>query len=134
MMNTIEITILGRGGQGAQVGAQMLAAAFFRAGWEVQAFASYGGERRGAPVTAAVRVSDSAIHLRCDVAHPQYALVLDPSLAATVAAPHHDSLTGGSRGVEGRHGAAWEARASGSIGGPSSPTFARMRAASRRRQ
>jgi 2-oxoacid:acceptor oxidoreductase gamma subunit (pyruvate/2-ketoisovalerate family) len=80
----LELRIHGRGGQGAQVGCQILAGAFFRAGRWVQAFASYGGERRGAPVTAAVRLDDAPIHLRCDVERADVALVLDPTLLAGI--------------------------------------------------
>jgi 2-oxoacid:acceptor oxidoreductase gamma subunit (pyruvate/2-ketoisovalerate family) len=76
----LEVRIHGRGGQGAQVGCQILAAALFRAGRHVQAFAAYGGERRGAPVTAFVRADDRPIRLRCDIERPGHALVLDPTL------------------------------------------------------
>ncbi len=75
-----EITIHGRGGQGAQIAAQILAGAFFRSGHEVQAFAAYGGERRGAPVTAYVRVATERIHVRADIDRANHALVLDASL------------------------------------------------------
>jgi 2-oxoacid:acceptor oxidoreductase gamma subunit (pyruvate/2-ketoisovalerate family) len=81
----LEIRIHGRGGQGAQVACQMLASAFFRAGRQVQAFAAYGGERRGAPVTASLRVDDQPIRLRCDIERADYALVLDPTLLADLA-------------------------------------------------
>ena len=76
----VEVRIHGRGGQGAQVGCQILAGAFFRSGRQVQAFAAYGGERRGAPVTAFVRADDRPIRLRCDIERPRYALVLDPTM------------------------------------------------------
>lgn len=76
----LEIRIHGRGGQGAQVACQILADAFVRAGSWVQAFAAYGGERRGAPVTAFLRVDDEPIRLRCDIERPDYLLVLDPTL------------------------------------------------------
>lgn len=78
----LEIRIHGRGGQGAQVACQILAAAFFRAGAWVQAFAAYGGERRGAPVTASLRVDARQIRLRCDVTEADHLLVLDPTLLA----------------------------------------------------
>jgi len=78
----LEIRIHGRGGQGAQVGCQILAEAFFRAGLWVQAFAAYGGERRGAPVTAFLRVDDRPIRIRCDIEQPHHALVLDRTLLA----------------------------------------------------
>ena len=57
----LEIRIHGRGGQGAQVACQILADAFFRQGAWVQAFTAYGGERRGAPVIASLRVADAPI-------------------------------------------------------------------------
>ena len=76
----LELRIHGRGGQGAQVACQILAEAFFREGAWVQAFAAYGGERRGAPVTASLRVDDEPIRLRCDVEHPHHLIVLDPTL------------------------------------------------------
>jgi pyruvate ferredoxin oxidoreductase gamma subunit len=76
----LELRIHGRGGQGAQVACQILADAFFREGAWVQAFAAYGGERRGAPVTASLRVADAPIRLRCDVEHPAHLIVLDPTL------------------------------------------------------
>ena len=48
----LQIVIQGRGGQGAQTAGNLLAAAFFAAGQEVQCFASYGGARRGTPVNS----------------------------------------------------------------------------------
>jgi 2-oxoacid:acceptor oxidoreductase gamma subunit (pyruvate/2-ketoisovalerate family) len=90
----LEIRIHGRGGQGAQVGCQMLAAAFFRAGREVQAFAAYGGERRGAPVTAFLRVDDRPIRVRCDIEQASHAIVLDTGLlgALTPGMLHDDAV------------------------------------------
>ncbi len=76
----LEVRIHGRGGQGAQVACQILAGALFRSGRYVQAFAAYGGERRGAPVTAFVRADDRPIRLRCDIERPQHILVLDPTM------------------------------------------------------
>jgi Pyruvate/2-oxoacid:ferredoxin oxidoreductase gamma subunit len=46
----IEVKISGRGGQGAVLASQILAAAFFETGMWVQSFPSFGAERRGAPV------------------------------------------------------------------------------------
>jgi 2-oxoacid:acceptor oxidoreductase gamma subunit (pyruvate/2-ketoisovalerate family) len=76
----LEVRIHGRGGQGAQVACQILAGALHRSGRFVQAFAAYGGERRGAPVTAFVRADDRPIRLRSDIERPQHLLVLDPTL------------------------------------------------------
>ena len=78
----LEIRIHGRGGQGAQIACQILADAFFRGGAWVQAFAAYGGERRGAPVTASLRVDGAPIRLRCDVERPRHLIVADPTLLA----------------------------------------------------
>lgn len=76
----LEIRFHGRGGQGAQVGCQILASAFFKTGHWVQAFAAYGGERRGAPVTAFLRVADRPIKVRSDIERPHHVIVLDPTL------------------------------------------------------
>lgn len=80
----IEIRIHGRGGQGAQVASHILARAASKEGKYSQAFAVFGGERRGAPVLAYVRISDKAILLRCQVYEPGYVLVLDPALPKIV--------------------------------------------------
>jgi len=76
----LEVRIHGRGGQGAQVACQILAGALFRSGRHVQAFAAYGGERRGAPVTAFVRADERPIRLRCDIERPHHVLVLDATM------------------------------------------------------
>ena len=52
----IEIRIHGRGGQGAVIASQILAQAAFREGMHVQAFPAFGSERRGAAVTAFLRL------------------------------------------------------------------------------
>ena len=54
------IRIDGRGGQGAVLASKILAQAFYRQGFSVQAFPAFGMERRGAPVSAYVRVDDQA--------------------------------------------------------------------------
>lgn len=76
----LEIRIQGRGGQGAQVAGQILATAFFREGKYIQSFASYGGARRGTPVSAFLRVDDKPITLRCDIENPDAILCFDSSL------------------------------------------------------
>jgi pyruvate ferredoxin oxidoreductase gamma subunit len=62
----LEIIIQGRGGQGAQTAGNLLAMAFFAQGKQVQAFASYGGARRGTPVSSFLRVDDRPVRLRAD--------------------------------------------------------------------
>jgi len=75
-----EILIIGRGGQGAQTAGNQLARAFFAEGRFVQTFATYGGARRGTPVTASIRADDSPIRLRCDIERADAALCFDDTL------------------------------------------------------
>ena len=81
-----EIRIHGRGGQGSVVLAQLLAVAAFRDGKFCQAFPYLGGggERRGAPVQAFVRLSDRPLRLRTKVHQPDYVIVQDPTLYEVV--------------------------------------------------
>lgn len=76
----LEMAIMGRGGQGAQTAGILLARAFYAEGKYVQSFASYGGARRGTPVSAFVRVDESPIRLRCNVEKPDAILYFDDSL------------------------------------------------------
>lgn len=80
-----EIRFHGRGGQGAVVGSELLAHAFFVEDRYVQAFPSFGVERRGAPVTAFCRIDEGPIHLRNQIYTPDHVVVLDASLLETVA-------------------------------------------------
>ncbi len=75
-----ELRIHGRGGQGAVVASKLLAAALFREGMWVQSFPAFGVERRGAPVTAFLRIASERILLRCEVTEPDDLIVLDPTL------------------------------------------------------
>ena len=81
----IEIRFHGRGGQGAVIGSELLAHAFFIEGKFVQAFPAFGVERRGAPVTAFCRIDDKHINLRNQIYKPDHVVVLDFSLLATTA-------------------------------------------------
>ncbi|MBX3643435.1 MAG: 2-oxoacid:acceptor oxidoreductase family protein [Rubrivivax sp.] len=76
----LQIVIQGRGGQGAQTAGNLLAAAFFAAGRQVQCFASYGGARRGTPVSSMLRVDERPIRLRCDIDRADAVLCFDASL------------------------------------------------------
>lgn len=75
-----EIVILGRGGQGAQTAGNLLAQAFFAEGKYVQTFATYGGARRGTPVTSSLRVDDQPIRLRSNIECATALLCFDQSL------------------------------------------------------
>lgn len=76
----IEVRIHGRGGQGNVVAAYLLAIAAFEIGRHCQAFPNFGAERRGAPVTAFVRIADRPIRRRCQVAAPAFLVVQDEGL------------------------------------------------------
>ena len=79
-----ELRIHGRGGQGAVIASKILAVAIFREGRWVQSFPAFGVERRGAPVTAFLRIADSQIQLRCEIVAPDDLIVLDPTLLEAV--------------------------------------------------
>jgi pyruvate ferredoxin oxidoreductase gamma subunit len=81
-----EIRIHGRGGQGSVVTAEILAIAAFEDGKFSQAFPYLGGggDRRGAPVQAFLRLSDQPIRLRSKIHTPDYVLVQDPTLIQEV--------------------------------------------------
>jgi len=89
-VNVLQIIIQGRGGQGAQTAGNLLAMAFFAEGKQVQAFASYGGARRGTPVSSFIRVDDRPVRLRCDIERADAILCFDASLlqGALLAAAH----------------------------------------------
>ena len=76
----LQIIVQGRGGQGAQTAGNLLAMAFFAQGRQVQCFASYGGARRGTPVSSYLRVDDRPIRLRCDIERADAILCFDASL------------------------------------------------------
>lgn len=79
-----EIRFHGRGGQGAVIGSEVLAHAFFHEGRYVQAFPAFGVERRGAPVTAFCRIDSKPIHLRNQIYQPDHVVVLDASMVGSV--------------------------------------------------
>jgi pyruvate ferredoxin oxidoreductase gamma subunit len=76
----LQIIIQGRGGQGAQTAGNLLATAFFAEGRQVQSFATYGGARRGTPVSSFIRVDDRPIRVRCDIERADAILCFDASL------------------------------------------------------
>jgi 2-oxoacid:acceptor oxidoreductase gamma subunit (pyruvate/2-ketoisovalerate family) len=79
-----ELRIHGRGGQGAVIASKVLAVAIFREGRWVQSFPAFGVERRGAPVTAFLRIADARIRLRCEITEPDDLIVLDPTLVEAI--------------------------------------------------
>ena len=89
----LQIIIQGRGGQGAQTAGNLLATAFFDQGRQVQSFATYGGARRGTPVSSFIRIDDRPIRVRCDIERADAILCFDASLLAgpLLAAAHADT-------------------------------------------
>lgn len=76
----LQFIIQGRGGQGAQLAGDILANVFFQEGKYVQAYATYGGARRGTAVSSFIRVDDNPIRLRCNIEDPDVIVCFDPSL------------------------------------------------------
>ncbi|MFH1226262.1 MAG: pyruvate ferredoxin oxidoreductase subunit gamma, partial [bacterium] len=74
----------GRGGQGTVTAAELIAIAAFSDGWSVQAFPSFGVERRGAPVEAYVRLAKKFIKLRSQVYSPDFIIIQDSTLIGSV--------------------------------------------------
>jgi 2-oxoacid:acceptor oxidoreductase gamma subunit (pyruvate/2-ketoisovalerate family) len=80
----VGIRFHGRGGQGAVVASKILAHAYFKQGLYVQAFPSFGMERKGAAVSAFVRLDSLPIVERGDIKNPDVVIVLDSSLLRKV--------------------------------------------------
>ncbi|MFH1153982.1 MAG: 2-oxoacid:acceptor oxidoreductase family protein [Pseudomonadota bacterium] len=75
----IEVRFHGRGGQGAVMASRILANAFVRTGRYGASFPMFGFERRGAPVTAFGRFSDTPVREKTQIYNPDILVVLDPS-------------------------------------------------------
>lgn len=80
----IEIRFHGRGGQGAVVASKIMANAVFLDGKYSQSFPAFGVERRGAPVTAFLRVDGKPIRLRTEIDEPDHLVILDQILIEQV--------------------------------------------------
>lgn len=76
----IEIRFHGRGGQGAVTAAELMAQAAIVEKNYAQGFPNFGPERRGAPVTAFLRISNAPIYSREKIDKPDVVVVLDASL------------------------------------------------------
>jgi len=80
----IELRFHSRGGQGGVVAGKILSVAAFLEGRYVQAFPTFGVERRAAPVMAFVRIDDKPILLRTQIYTPDHLVILDQSLIQTM--------------------------------------------------
>jgi 2-oxoacid:acceptor oxidoreductase gamma subunit (pyruvate/2-ketoisovalerate family) len=80
-----EVIWHGRGGQGVVVAAQILAESAYLHGFKgVTSAPTFGPERRGAPLTASTRISDTPVRTFSQIAKADIAVVLDPSLLDVV--------------------------------------------------
>jgi 2-oxoacid:acceptor oxidoreductase gamma subunit (pyruvate/2-ketoisovalerate family) len=80
----IELRFHSRGGQGGVVAGKLLAVAVFKENRHVQAFPTFGVERRSAPVMAFVRIDEQPIRVRNQIYEPDHVVVLDASLLQTL--------------------------------------------------
>ena len=80
----IEIRFHGRGGQGSVVASKILAISIFLDGKYSQSFPAFGVERRGAPVTAFLRVDNKPVRIRTEIYEPDHIVILDPLLVDQV--------------------------------------------------
>lgn len=82
-LELIKIVIHGRGGQGAVTACEILAEAAYLSGnfKDVQAYPSFGAERRGAPVQAYAKLSrKNTIWDRSQIYHPNILIIFDESV------------------------------------------------------
>ena len=75
-----EIRLHGRGGAGVVMASEILARAFLKEGKRAISMPSFGPERRGAPVTAFVRIAESPIREKTHVYSPDCLIVMDSDL------------------------------------------------------
>jgi len=80
-----EVIWHGRGGQGVVLAAQILAESAYLQGFKgVTSAPTFGPERRGAPLTASTRISDTPIRTFSQIEKADISVVLDPSLFSAV--------------------------------------------------
>ena len=75
-----KIRLHGRGGQGIKLAAHILGRAAFLSGFQVQSFAVYGAERRGAPLESFVRMDTKEILERGYIFDPDFVICVDDTL------------------------------------------------------
>ena len=88
-LGLIKIVLLGRGGMGIVTACEIIAEAAYLSGnfVDVQAYPSFGAERRGAPVQAYVKLSRTEkIYDRAQIENPNILIVFDDSVLTKEAA------------------------------------------------
>lgn len=91
--DTISIVIIGRGGMGAVTACEIIAEAAYLSGnfIDVQAYPTFGTERRGTPVQAFAKLSrKDKIWDRAAIEHPAIIIVLDETVLNQVIASSID--------------------------------------------
>ncbi|MBA7642301.1 NADH-dependent phenylglyoxylate dehydrogenase subunit gamma [subsurface metagenome] len=78
-----EIRVHGRGGQGVVMAVRILASALVLEGKYAASFPMFGSERRGAPVTAFLRIDEKHIREKTQIYEPNCLVVVDPNLIKT---------------------------------------------------
>ena len=76
----LEMALRGRGGQGVVTAGELMVKAMVIEGKYAQSIPFYGGERRGAPVSSFLRLSDQPIFLHSHISNPDGVAVFDSSL------------------------------------------------------
>ena len=89
----IEVRFHGRGGQGAVTAGELMVNAMNYEGKWAQSFPFFGGERRGAPVMAFLRIDEQRIWLHQQIYEPDCCVVLDQGLVVSI--PWMDGLKEG---------------------------------------
>ena len=79
-----EIRMHGRGGQGAVMGAEILAKALLKEDKYAVTIPAFGFERRGAPVVAYLKFDDKQIRQHTNVRFPNIVICIDPTLPNSV--------------------------------------------------
>lgn len=79
-----EIRLHGRGGQGTVKASEIIVVAAVSKGFYANSIPYFGFERRGAPVSAFVRISESPIRPKTQVYHPDAVVVMDETLMNAV--------------------------------------------------
>jgi len=88
-MELVKIVLLGRGGMGIVTACEIIAEAAYLSGnfVDVQAYPSFGAERRGAPVQAYVKLSRTEkVYDRAQIENPNILIVFDESVLTKEAA------------------------------------------------
>ncbi len=84
MDKMVEVRWHGRAGQGVVTASQLLAETMAREGMHVQAFPSFGAEKRGAPISAFTRLSKEKVRVHNEIENPDMVVVVDPTLIGLV--------------------------------------------------